>query len=56
MRGGMATVAERTGRVLLTLAALLALGLLIANSASAGSTPGFARSVIFPVSAPAPPA
>ncbi|HWI95708.1 MAG TPA: hypothetical protein VNS60_06565 [Solirubrobacterales bacterium] len=34
----MATVAEKTGRILLTLAALLALGLLIANSASAGPT------------------
>jgi hypothetical protein len=34
----MATVAERTGRMLLALAALLALGLLIANSASAGPT------------------
>jgi hypothetical protein len=34
----MATVAERTGRILLTLAALLALGLLIANAASAGPT------------------
>jgi hypothetical protein len=34
----MATVAERTGRILLALAALLALGLLIANSASAGPT------------------
>jgi hypothetical protein len=34
----MATVAERTGRVLLALAALLALGLLIANTASAGPT------------------
>lgn len=32
----MATVAEKTGRILLTLAALLALGLLIANAASAG--------------------
>jgi hypothetical protein len=32
----MATVAERTGRILLALAALLALGLLIANAASAG--------------------
>jgi hypothetical protein len=32
----MATVAEKTGRILLALAALLALGLLIANSASAG--------------------
>ena len=34
----MATVAERTGRILLALAALLALGLLIANAASAGPT------------------
>ena len=34
----MATVAERTGRILLALAALLALGLLIANTASAGPT------------------
>jgi hypothetical protein len=34
----MATVAERTGRILLALSALLALGLLIANSASAGPT------------------
>jgi hypothetical protein len=34
----MATVAEKTGRILLALAALLALGLLIANSASAGPT------------------
>lgn len=34
----MATAAEKMGRVLLTLAALLALGLLIANSASAGPT------------------
>ena len=34
----MATVAEKTGRILLTLAALLALGLLIANAASAGPT------------------
>jgi hypothetical protein len=34
----MANVAERTGRILLALAALLALGLLIANSASAGPT------------------
>ncbi len=34
----MATVAERTGRTLLALAALLALGLLIANAASAGPT------------------
>ena len=32
----MATVAEKTGRILLALAALLALGLLIANAASAG--------------------
>jgi hypothetical protein len=32
----MAAVAEKTGRILLALAALLALGLLIANSASAG--------------------
>jgi hypothetical protein len=34
----MAAVAERTGRILLTLAALLALALLIASSASAGPT------------------
>jgi len=34
----MATVAEKTGRILLTLAALLALGLLIASSAGAGPT------------------
>jgi hypothetical protein len=34
----MATVAEKTGRIMLTLAALLALGLLIASSASAGPT------------------
>jgi len=34
----MATVAEKTGRILLTLAALLALGLLIVSSASAGPT------------------
>ncbi len=34
----MAAVVERTGRILLTLAALLALGLLIANTASAGPT------------------
>jgi hypothetical protein len=34
----MATVAEKAGRILLALAALLALGLLIANSASAGPT------------------
>jgi hypothetical protein len=34
----MAAVAEKTGRILLTLAALLALGLLIASSASAGPT------------------
>lgn len=34
----MASVAEKTGRVLLGLAALLALGLLIASSASAGPT------------------
>lgn len=32
----MANVAEKTGRILLALAALLALGLLIANAASAG--------------------
>lgn len=38
MRGGMATVAEKTGRIMLALAALLALGLLITNSASAGPT------------------
>ena len=34
----MATVAEKTGRIMLTLAALLALALLIASSASAGPT------------------
>ncbi len=34
----MATVAEKTGRILLALAALLALGLVIANAASAGPT------------------
>jgi hypothetical protein len=34
----MATVAERTGRILLALAALLALGLMVANAASAGPT------------------
>lgn len=34
----MATVAEKTGRALLALAALLALGLLLANTASAGPT------------------
>ena len=34
----MASVAEKTGRALLALAALLALGLLLANTASAGPT------------------
>jgi hypothetical protein len=38
MSEAMASAAEKTGRVLLTLAAVLAIGLLAANSASAGPT------------------
>ena len=53
----MATVAEKTGRILLALAALLALGLLIANTASAGPTStrlSYAPGEIVPIPASIP--